>query len=61
MAIADFIEVKEPKAEKKYSQVELTAAEFTAFKKALDEDGLTVQQILKAGVVQYMSERKKKG
>lgn len=61
MALLDYVERKEEKQKPKFSQVELSPAEFTEFETALNEDGLTKQQILKAAVKQYLAERPKKG
>ena len=60
MAIVDFIETKEETPHQK-AQVKLDLELFKSAKKALKEDGLTFQQVLKAGIVSWLSERKKKG
>lgn len=59
MSIMDFLEDKKKK-EKRNAQLKMEPALFDEVSEALKEDGRSFQEILHAGVMSYLSERKKK-
>lgn len=58
MSVTEFIKTK--KRTKKFAQVALSEEYFNQIKQALEEDGLTFQQVLEAGLASWLSERKRK-
>lgn len=60
MGILDHVDKKE-KIKPRFAQVKIEPDLFNEIIRALDEDGISMQDILHAGLTAYLSERTKKG